>query len=94
MPVIEHKVTRGAVGAEFRYGCLNRPDPKHGYFIMERAYTGRNGDGGYALVQSFVPSTGTKECRHDKSLTDPACAGCARRGTGEAYDRFVRENGR
>lgn len=74
MPVIDHPVHQhGVRDAEHRYGCFNRP-PFRDVVTVE----------GWRGVVSW-PNRFSRECRYDRSLSDSACAGCHRAGSGEAY---------
>lgn len=81
MPVIDHAVHPSVViGDGHRYGCWGRTEMP-------------------ALVDlgplhGLIPNRMSRTCRYDRSLADPACAGCPSQGLGEEYDRMIRENGR
>lgn len=80
MPVIEHPVHKhGVRDAEHRYGCWNRP-PYHDVCTAE----------GWRGTATW-PNRFSRECRYDRSLTDSACAGCQRAGSGEEYIKTQEE---
>ena len=88
MPVLTHDThERTRIGSDFRYGCHNKPRRRDPIFVK----SGYDLDG---LRWSWVPDAGSLECRYDMSLKDFACEGCQHRGSGEAYDQQVRENGK
>jgi len=91
MPVIEHEIhERTQHGADFRYGCWNRTHFAPGYVAPDRRYLP---DGNYLEAKVIIPHVMSTTCRYDMSLTDAGCGGCINRGSGEAYDRMVREHG-
>jgi len=83
MPVIEYAVHEKTI-AEPHYGCHNKPRPKigGGYWAPDRIY---RPDGTYYNKRKFIKNVLSKECRHDKSLSDPRCCGCNHIGSGEKY---------
>jgi len=87
-PVIEHPVHESGIRlSDARYGCFNRKSFQSKYVVMDRdVYTLES----KLRILDFRMST---DCRYDKSLSDPKCFGCKHKGSGEAYDRSVREGG-
>ncbi|WP_288081853.1 hypothetical protein [Pseudomonas sp.] len=80
MPVVEHPVHQhGVRDADYRYGCHNRPPFRDTVCVQD----GWNDDGTRRVVE--IPFRMSRECRYDRSLSDSACAGCHRAGSGEAY---------
>jgi hypothetical protein len=80
MPVIDHEVHASVRHTdEKRYGCHNRPVYADGYIASPWAKA------------VYVPHVMSRECRYDRSLQDPWCADCKHRGSGEEYDRRIRE---
>lgn len=83
-PVEDHEVhSRVKRGSDHRYGCHNRPRPAQGAWVASAKAYG----GGHKFRMS-------SECRYDQSLSDTRCCGCKHRGSGEAYDQKIRENGK
>lgn len=81
MPVIAHDIHESTrIGAEYRYGCWNKPRPVEGQMVHS--------------AQNKYPFRHSTECRFDMSLSDPACTGCEWRGSGESYDQSVRKEGK
>ena len=64
------------------YGCLNGDRSADGYWTPSRIYAP---DGSFVMGSKFVRHVMSHECRYDKSLTDPRCADCKHRGSGEAH---------
>jgi hypothetical protein len=90
MPVIEskpHAITIRS-GTE-PWGCHNRTRSA-GYFAPARIYAD---DGSFTLGTQYIEDTLSTECRADASLSDPRCAGCIHRGSGEAYNEQIRSKG-
>lgn len=82
-PVEDHPVHPSTVtGPGHRYGCHDRKPFRSTVWGAE------------AYFSSMWPFTMSTDCMYDKSMTDPACAGCKWAGTGEANDRKVRSNGK
>ena len=80
MPVADresHVMVRRASDAP--YGCKDR-EIKSGYWSHQRKYYP---DGRFSIELVFTPHRMSTECRYDKSLVDPRCGTCSRRGTGE-----------
>lgn len=85
MPVIEQPVhARTRKGKDDRYGCHNKPRPTEdaGYWAPDRHYFP---DGRFEMRCVWIPLVMTKDCRNDRSLTDPDCDGCQWRGVAEAH---------
>lgn len=77
MPVADHEVKdRNKIGADFRYGCNNRPAFKPHYYAPERAYYAH---GTFKPGQVKVAYTMSRSCQFDMSDTDPGCRGCKHR---------------
>lgn len=79
MPVIDHPIHPSTqFGADFRYGCWNRPDKfaPH-YWAPQRRFFP---DGSFDVVSVRVPFRMSHECRSDGinglGREDGACAGC------------------
>jgi len=90
MAVLEsqaHPVTQRAGDAP--YGCRDRVISP-GYFAPARVFAA---DGSFAVASKFIPHVMSTECRYDNSLTDPRCAVCKHKGSGERYDAMIRERG-
>ena len=82
MPVLDHEVHESVRHTDNkRYGCHNRKGYAATYIAHPWAATG--GD-----EREYVMS---RECRYDRSLLDPWCTDCNHRGSGEAYDKKIRE---
>lgn len=64
------------------YGCSNHVKIA-GYFAPDRSYAGQT----YENRIVFITDAMSKECRHDKALTDPRCQECRHRLTGRAAQR-------
>lgn len=64
------------------YGCSNGDRSADGYWAPARIY---NPDGSFVMGSKFVKHAMSRECRYDRSLTDPRCADCKERGSGEAH---------
>ena len=80
MPVIEHPVHQhGVRDADYRYGCHNRV----AFLDRVEMQDGWNVEGTRKVVA--VPFRMSGECRYDRSLSDSACFGCHRAGSGERY---------
>ena len=84
MPVIDHPVHEHGVRSadSHRYGCFNR-GPFKGHTVVQDGWW----RDGYELTAKAVcmPFHMSQECRYDRSLADPACAGCKHAGSGERY---------
>lgn len=81
MPVEDHAVhEKVKIGKDHRYGCFN--------------FDGRKQTVVSLMSGNSWPYRMSNECRYDMSLTDPNCTGCKHRGSGEDYDRMVREIGK
>lgn len=90
MPVEDHATSEKVkIDSSWRYGCWNRQGYKDGYLAIDGLTLGMLGNT-REVSMSFVANNMSKECRFDKSLSDPACEGCKWRGSGEAYDQKVR----
>ena len=76
------------------YGCHNGERGKPHLLVLDGYETKSDATGNYAIPRmkliDFVMST---ECRYDMSLSDKRCSGCKHVGSGEAYDKMVRERG-
>ena len=82
MPVIDHESSEQVKRAgDAPYGCKDCIFAD-GYFLLEREY---QADGTYVMRNKFIKHTMSKECRYDRSLSDPRCAQCGHKGKGEAY---------
>jgi len=69
MPVIDHPIhEKTRFGADFRYGCHNRPDE------YKMVVTGAE-----CFGSQQWPFANSHECRFDLSATDDACQGCKHR---------------
>ncbi len=88
MPVEDHPVHAiTKQGSDARYGCCNREPFASGHYA-------KDGFDGPRQRWSWVPHKMSRDCRYDMSLRDPKCDGCKHRGSGEAYDKKVREEGK
>ena len=91
MPVLDsnpHDLTKLTEATP--YGCKDR-EHKRFYALHQREYSE---DGyTYTMVNTIVDHRMSRECRYDRSLTDPRCRTCKHRGSGEDYDRKIREQG-
>ena len=91
MPVLDsnpHEITKRTEASP--YGCK---DKTFRYFfpLQQRKYSE---DGmSYSMVNTLVKHRMSTECRYSASLTDPRCATCRHRGSGERYDKKIREQG-
>jgi hypothetical protein len=66
MPVADHEIhPRTRHGADFRYGCFNRPDKFKMIVRGAECYGGQE-----------WPFVNTHECRFDLSANDAGCGGC------------------
>jgi hypothetical protein len=83
VPVLTHDIHDSTrIGAEYRYGCHNKPRPTIEQKVFSR------------FSREAWPYVFSTECRFDMSLKDSACAGCEWRGSGERYDEQVRKDGK
>lgn len=64
------------------YGCSNGDRSADGYWAPVRIY---NPDGSFSMGSKPIEHTMSRECRYDKSLTDPRCVNCKHRGSGETH---------
>lgn len=92
MPVLNHEVHKMTQFDDTkRYGCHNRDEFMSAYSAPNR----RAGTNGYEptfyMERVRIPHVMSRECRFDRSLQDPWCEGCRHRGSGEAYDKMIRE---
>lgn len=91
MPVLDnapHEITKRTEAEP--YGCKDKVFYSH-YPVKVREYSD---DGlSYELVNTLIEHRMSKECRYSASLTDPRCATCRHRGSGERYDKKIREQG-
>ena len=88
MPVIEnepHAITVRAGDAP--YGCSNKTR-KAGFYMMARSYLPT---GEFFMELKYIADTMSKDCRHDKSLTDRRCGECSKRGNGDALAEEYRK---
>lgn len=77
MPVIDHPVHPStSKGADFRYGCWNRPEFVAGYFAPRREMEETLE---FSLQAEWIEFRMSRECQFDLSANDPNCEGCARR---------------
>ena len=92
MPVEDHPVHESVrQGADARYGCWGITGEEiPAYWVPVRSTK----DFLSPLKCVMLEHTMSTECRYDMSLSDPKCEGCKHRGSGEAYDKRVRENGK
>ena len=91
MPVLDsnpHDLTKRTEATP--YGCVTRVF-RDSYPLKVRDYS-IDGNS-YAMVDKQVDHKMSRECRYDKSLTDPRCSTCRHRGSGEEYSRKIREQG-
>lgn len=80
MPVEDHEIHESVRHTDDkRYGCHNRPAYADGYIASPWAKS------------VYVPNKMSRECRYDRSLSDAWCVDCKHRGSGEEYDRRIRE---
>lgn len=78
MPVEDHPIHESVKqNKDAVYGCYNRPNFLASFFS--------------SLSKCWIPFRMSNECRYDRSLKDSKCGGCRRRGSGEAYDKKVRD---
>lgn len=83
MPVADtdsHPLTIRA--ATTPYGCSNGDRSADGYWIPVRIFLP---DGSFTMGSKRIEHNMSRDCRYDKSLTDPRCADCKHRGSGEAH---------
>lgn len=90
MAVLDHPVHVKTVGAE-TYGACQRKVRRPGYYAPQRRYFP---GGTFELINVWIADDSSPDCRYDISNTDPKCAGCPRRGEGEAYNLMVRTKGK
>jgi hypothetical protein len=64
-----------------------------GYYMPVRQYY-RDGSGDFQIVTKFIPHKMSTDCRFDKAMSDPRCAGCTHRHNAEKYDQMIREKGK
>ena len=64
------------------YGCSNGDRSAARYWAPVRIF---NPDGSFSVGSKPIEHVMSRECRYDKSLTDPRCADCKHRGSGEAH---------
>ena len=91
MPVLDsnpHEITKRTEATP--YGCVTRVF-RDSYPLKVRDYT-IDGNS-YEMFDKQVVHKMSRECRYDKSLTDPRCRTCLQRGLGEEYSRKIREQG-
>jgi hypothetical protein len=80
MPVPDSPVHESTIAPAFYDACANAVR-KDGYW-----HSGVEVINGLPVpVTNYIIDRSSRECRYDKSLTDPQCAPCPRKGTGEAY---------
>ena len=99
MPVLDHEVHPSTqIGKDYRHGCWNLSRNFTGYWAQDGwEFLDRDADGMPRISQPkwvWIHHNMSTECRNDFSLTDPFCKGCEWVGTGEAYDKMVKEQGR
>lgn len=83
MPVADtdsHPLTIRA--ATTPYGCSNGDRSADGYWIPVRIFLP---DGSFTMGSKRIEHNMSRDCRYDKSLTDPRCTDCKHRGSGEAH---------
>lgn len=82
MPVVEHEVhTHGVRDDAHRYGCFNRKPFREWC------------ESSSLMDASHWPFRMSRECRYDRSETDPACKGCKHIGSGAEYIRTQEQGG-
>lgn len=64
------------------YGCSNGDRGAARYWAPVRIFLP---DGSFTLGCKPIEHAMSRECRYDKSLTDPRCSECKHRGSGEAH---------
>lgn len=64
------------------YSCSNGARSATRYWAPVRIY---NPDGSFVVGSKPIEHSMSRECRYDKSLTDPRCVDCKHRGSGEAH---------
>ena len=96
MPVLNHEVHPATVQADGAvYGCHNRSRDAAGYYAPDGLQIKAHDNLKYSFVKTrYIKNVLSKECRYDKSLSDPKCSGCCHQGSGEEYDRKVRRDGK
>jgi hypothetical protein len=88
VPVAEtqpHSLTQRSATAP--YSCANGDRSALGYWAPARWFFP---DGSFEMGRKFILHTMSRECRYDRSLTDPRCATCKHRGSGEEYSIKIR----
>lgn len=95
MPVLDHEIHPSTQhGADFRYGCWNRPDKrKASYWAPQRRSFP---DGSFDVISVRIPFTMSHDCRFDgkngHAGEDPGCEGC-RHYKQSDYVKSILENG-
>lgn len=64
------------------YSCHNGDRTKKSYWAPVRLYLS---DSSFAIGSKEILNTMSRECRYDRSLTDPRCSDCKHQGSGENY---------
>lgn len=91
MPVEDHPVHPSTMrGADARYGCHDRPEYVSGYMSPDGLWPSGCSTHQHIKMR-FVPHVMSTSCRYDMSLSDPKCHACKHRGSGDEYDRKIRE---
>lgn len=96
MPVLDHEVReRTKQDSDARYGCHDKPRKREPLLVRDGWAESKTPNGFHLAAQLLetVLDFGSLECRYDKSLTDPKCAECEHRGSGERYSEQIRANG-
>ena len=90
MPGLDHAVSAMTKRSDSDpYGCANK-EREGVYYGTNRVY---HADGTFHLEMAPIIDRLSNECRYDHSLTDPRCATCSKRGSGEKYSEMIRRRG-
>lgn len=96
MPVLDHPIHPSTQhGADFRYGCWNRPSRfKPDYTAPQRRFYP---DGSFDVISVCIPFRGSHDCHFDgkngRVGDDPSCEGC-RHYQVSSYVQDTLENGK
>jgi hypothetical protein len=93
-PVLDHETHQATIGSE-RYDACREKVRKEGYYAQDGwEYVWIGGFAVWMPKWVWITDESSATCRYDKSLTDPKCEGCHRRGQGEQYDQQIRSKGK
>jgi hypothetical protein len=95
MPVLQHEVHSSVIEAsEAKYGCNNKPRSRKSLMVKDGlAFDIKDNEYIAYFRRKVISDFGSLECRYAHSLSDSKCLGCCHRGSGEAYNEFIRNNG-